>query len=164
MGLKSNFFYKYEPMIVRNKINYESIYTQLKIDLLDYMEYVYNKNEKLKNTILSIKQLLKESVNNCLGKNYEVKIYGSRETGLCLPWSDIDAVISFTENEYIQPLHKLYIYLQSNYSFIDIKYIENTQIPLIKIITSNEFYNISLDISLELPEHHGAECVTYIKE
>ena len=161
---KSNFFYKYEPMIIRNKINYESIYTQLKIDLLDYMEYVYNKNEKLKNTILSIKQLLKESVNNCLGKNYEVKIYGSRETGLCLPWSDIDAVISFTENEYIQPLHKLYIYLQSNYSFIDIKYIENTQIPLIKIITSNEFYNISLDISLELPEHHGAECVTYIKE
>ena len=161
---KSNFFYKYEPMIIRNKINYESIYTQLKIDLLDYMEYVYNKNEKLKNTILSIKQLLKESVQNCLGKNYEVKIYGSRETGLCLPWSDIDAVISFTENEYIQPLHKLYIYLQSNYSFIDIKYIENTQIPLIKIITSNEFYNISLDISLELPEHHGAECVTYIKE
>ena len=161
---KSNFFYKYEPMIVRNKINYESIYTQLKIDLLDYMEYVYNKNEKLKNTILSIKQLLKESVQNCLGKNYEVKIYGSRETGLCLPWSDIDAVISFTENEYMQPLHKLYIYLQSNYSFIDIKYIENTQIPLIKIITSNEFYNISLDISLELPEHHGAECVTYIKE
>ena len=161
---KSNFFYKYEPMIVRNKINYESIYTQLKIDLLDYMEYVYNKNEKLKSTILSIKQLLKESVQNCLGKNYEVKIYGSRETGLCLPWSDIDAVISFTENEYIQPLHKLYIYLQSNYSFIDIKYIENTQIPLIKIITSNEFYNISLDISLELPEHHGAECVTYIKE
>ena len=161
---KSNFFYKYEPMIIRNKINYESIYTQLKIDLLDYMEYVQNKNEKLKNTILSIKQLLKESVNNCLGKNYEVKIYGSRETGLCLPWSDIDAVISFTENEYIQPLHKLYIYLQSNYSFIDIKYIENTQIPLIKIITSNEFYNISLDISLELPEHHGAECVTYIKE
>ena len=161
---KSNFFYKYEPMIVRNKINYESIYTQLKIDLLDYMEYVYNKNEKLKNTILSIKQLLKESVNNCLGKNYEVKIYGSRETGLCLPWSDIDAVISFTENEYMQPLHKLYIYLQNNYSFIDIKYIENTQIPLIKIITSNEFYNISLDISLELPEHHGAECVTYIKE
>ena len=161
---KSNFFYKYEPMIIRNKINYESIYTQLKIDLLDYMEYVYNKNEKLKSTILSIKQLLKESVQNCLGKNYEVKIYGSRETGLCLPWSDIDAVISFTENEYIQPLHKLYIYLQSNYSFIDIKYIENTQIPLIKIITSNEFYNISLDISLELPEHHGAECVTYIKE
>ena len=161
---KSNFFYKYEPMIIRNKINYESIYTQLKIDLLDYMEYVQNKNEKLKNTVLSIKQLLKESVNNCLGKNYEVKIYGSRETGLCLPWSDIDAVISFTENEYIQPLHKLYIYLQSNYSFIDIKYIENTQIPLIKIITSNEFYNISLDISLELPEHHGAECVTYIKE
>ena len=161
---KSNFFYKYEPMIIRNKINYESIYTQLKIDLLDYMEYVYNKNEKLKNTILSIKQLLKESVQNCLGKNYEVKIYGSRETGLCLPWSDIDAVISFTENEYMQPLHKLYIYLQNNYSFIDIKYIENTQIPLIKIITSNEFYNISLDISLELPEHHGAECVTYIKE
>ena len=39
-------------MIIRNKINYESIYTQLKIDLLDYMEYVYNKNEKLKSKIL----------------------------------------------------------------------------------------------------------------
>ena len=128
------------------------------------MHYVNNRNAKLSLTILKIKQLLFESVRNCLGINYEVKIYGSRETGLCLPWSDIDAVISFKENEYLQPLNKLYLYLKNNYAFLDIKYIEKTQIPLIKIITTNEYYNISLDISLELPEHHGAECVSYIKE
>jgi non-canonical poly(A) RNA polymerase PAPD5/7 len=128
------------------------------------MQYVHNKNVILKNTVSKVKQLLEESVQNCLGKNYEVKIYGSRETGLCLPWSDIDAVISFSENKYMDPLNILYIYLLNNFSFVNIKYIENTQIPLIKIITTNEFYNISLDISLELPEHHGAECVSYIKE
>ena len=161
---KSNFLYKFETMIIRNKTNNNYIYTQLQRDLMDYMHYVHNRNEKLKNTISKIKQLLKESVQNCLGKNYEVKIYGSRETGLCLPWSDIDAVISFSENEYLQPLNNLYLYLKNNYSFEDIKYIENTQIPLIKIATTNEFQKMSVDISLELPEHHGAECVSYIKE
>ena len=161
---KENFLYKYESMIIRDKINYEYIYKQLQIDLIDYMQFVNSKNLKLKNTISKIKQLLKESVKNCLGNKYDVKIYGSRETGLCLPWSDIDAVISFTDNEYVQPLNKLYIYLKTNYSFVDIKYIENTTIPLIKIITTEEYYNICLDISLELPEHHGAECVNYIKE
>ena len=161
---KSNFLYKFETMIIRNKTNNNYIYTQLQRDLMDYMHYVHNRNEKLKNTISKIKQLLKESVQNCLGKNYEVKIYGSRETGLCLPWSDIDAVISFSENEYLQPLNNLYLYLKNNYSFEDIKYIENTQIPLIKIATTNEFQKMSVDISLELPEHHGAECVCYIKE
>ena len=161
---KLNILYKYESLINPNKINYEYIFNQLQIDLLDYMQYVHNKNAILKNTVSKVKQLLEESVQNCLGKNYEVKIYGSRETGLCLPWSDIDAVISFSENKYMDPLNILYIYLLNNFSFVNIKYIENTQIPLIKIITTNEFYNISLDISLELPEHHGAECVSYIKE
>ena len=160
---KLNFFYKYESLI-NNKINYEYIYNQLQIDLMDYMQYVHNKNSKQKNTVSKIKHLLEESVQNCLGENYEVKIYGSRETGLCLPWSDIDAVISFRENQSMDPLNTLYKYLQNNFSFVNIKYIENTQIPLIKIITTNEFYNISLDISLELPEHHGAECVSYIKQ
>ena len=160
----SNFLFKYEVLIIRKNTNKNYIYNQLQRDLLDYMYYVQHRNSKLKNTILKIKQLLKESVLNCLGKNYEVKIYGSRETGLCLPWSDIDAVISFSENEYLQPLNNLYLYLKNNFSFVDIKYIENTQIPLIKVVTSNEFQNMSLDISLELPEHHGAECVSYIKE
>ena len=161
---KENIYYKYESLVSRNKKNYEYIYNQLQTDLIDYMQYVHNRNDNLSLTILKIKQLLKESVQNCLGKNYEVKIYGSRETGLCLPWSDIDAVISFTENQYIQPLNLLYLYLKNNYTFLDLKYIEKTQIPLIKIVTTNEFQNMSLDISLELPEHHGAECVSYIKE
>ena len=161
---KENIYFKYESIITRNKKNYDYIYNQLQRDLIDYMHYVNNRNAKLSLTILKIKQLLIESVRNCLGNNYEVKIYGSRETGLCLPWSDIDAVISFKENEYLQPLNKLYLYLKNNYTFLDIKYIEKTQIPLIKIITTNEYCNMSLDISLELPEHHGAECVSYIKE
>ncbi len=158
-----NYLYKYKSMITRDKINYEYIYKQLQIDLMDYMQLVNNKNNILKNTISKIKQLLIDSVKMCLGDKYEVKIYGSRETGLCLPWSDIDAVISFTDNEIFQPLKKLFFYLNSNFTFNNIKYIENTQIPLIKIITTKEFFNISLDISLELPEHHGAECVNYIK-
>ena len=161
---KENIYYKYESIIARNKKNKDYIYNQLQRDLIDYMYYVHNKNSKYSVTILKIKQLLKDSVQNCLGENYEVKIYGSRETGLCLPWSDIDAVISFTTNDYLQPLNKLYLYLKNNYTFLDLKYIEKTQIPLIKIVTTNEFQNMHLDISLELPEHHGAECVSYIKE
>ncbi len=44
------------------------------------------------------------------------------------------------------------------------KYISGASIPVLKIFSNNEYHKISLDISMENPEHHGEECVNYIKQ
>ena len=163
----NNFIYKFNSPILRddlnNELNYEYIYSQLKIDLLDYTAYVHNKNSKLESIIHELKNLIKNTVKICLSDEYEVKVYGSRETGVCLPWSDIDFVIICKDIGYFEPLSKIYEYLKINYKNFEIKYISTTQIPIIKINTGQNYKNISLDVSIELPEHHGGECVQFIK-
>ena len=160
----NNFIFKFNPQIIRNELNYEYVYSQLKIDLLDYTSYVHNKNSKLESTIRQLKDLIKNVVKICFSDEYEVKVYGSRETGVCLPWSDIDFVIICKNKLYFEPLNKMYEYLTKNYENFEIKFISTTQIPIIKINTGPNFKNISLDISIELPEHHGGECVQFVKD
>ena len=158
-----NFYYKYKDMIHRRQsnglINKDYIYEQLKIDLIDFMTYVHNKNEKLENTLHKLDDLIQLSVKNCLGEDCKLKMYGSRATKLCLPWSDIDYVLSFNSNKYIEPLQTLYKYLLelNDKFYMDIKYIASASIPVLKIFTKNDYHKISLDISLINPEHHGEE-------
>ena len=161
----SNFLNKYNQMIRKNTSE-EYIYTQLQIDLLDFMNYVNNKNKKLETTLQNLNEFINKCVKESLGNDYSLKMYGSRATKLCLPWSDIDYVICCNkENIKTEPLSILHNYLLKYKKFFDnLKYICNTQIPLLKVFTNSEFHHISLDISLENPEHHGEECVNYIKE
>jgi predicted nucleotidyltransferase len=129
------------------------------------MNYVHERNAKLESTLQKINSLIEKSVLESLGKEYQLHMYGSRATKLCLPWSDIDYVISYTKNNYIDPLKILYDYLYTipERFFIDMKYIPGASIPVLKIFTNNEYHKISLDISMENQEHHGEECVNYIK-
>ena len=160
----SKFYYKFYQ-ILNPIIQREIIYSQLKIDLIDFMNYVHEKNSKLEATLQKINSLIEKSVSESLGKDYKLHMYGSRATKLCLPWSDIDYVISFSKNIHIDPLKILYEYLYSipEPFFDDIKYISGASVPVLKIFTSNDYHKISLDISMENQEHHGEECVNYIK-
>ena len=160
-----NFSYKFRAIINQDLKN-EIIYNQLQIDLIDFMTFVHQKNEKLESTLHKLNNLIQQSVKNCLGENYQLKMYGSRATKLCLPWSDIDYVISCNGKMHIEPLRILNDYLLGiNDKFYEyMKYIANAAIPVLKIFSNSEYNKISLDISLENPEHHGEECVNYIKK
>ena len=160
-----NFSYKYNQMIRINPDD-EYIYSQLRKDLLDFMYYVNNKNKKLETTLKNLNDFINKCVKESLGNDYSLKMYGSRATKLCLPWSDIDYVICCNnDNLKTEPLSILHTYLMKYMKYFEnLKYIYNTQIPLLKVFTNSEFHNISLDISLENPDHHGEECVNYIKE
>ena len=159
--------FKYTP-IINQDLKKEYIYNQLKIDLIDFMTYVHNKNEKLEPTLHKLNDLIRKSVENSLGEDYHLKMYGSRATKLCLPWSDIDYVISCNITKYYEPLKLLNDYLlginEKEKFFLDMKYISGASIPVLKIFSNNEYHKISLDISMENPEHHGEECVNYIKQ
>ena len=162
---ESKFYNKYLT-ILNPEINKELIYSQLRTDLIDFMNYVHKQNAKLELTIEKINSLIEQSVLESLGEEYHLQMYGSRATKLCLPWSDIDYVISYTINRHKDPLLILYEYLYTipNRFFVDMKYISGASVPVLKIYTNNEFHKISLDISMENQEHHGEECVNYIKK
>ena len=163
---KKNYMYKYNYAMINKELKNEYIYNQLQIDLIDFTTYVQNENNKLEPILKKLNDLVQQSVNKCLGEEYHLKMYGSRATKLCLPWSDIDYVISSNRTIHFEPLQLLNDYLIELYDkfFTDMKYIAGASVPLLKIFTKNEYHKISLDISMENPEHHGEECVNYIKQ
>ena len=144
---------------------YNYICNQLSTDLKDYYVYINEKNKLLNESINQIYIILQKIVKASLGNAYEARIYGSRITGMCLPWSDIDIVIVQMNNlnRLFDPLEILYHSLIKNAPFIEnIKFISNTKVPIIKIRAKKEYNYLCLDISMETPSHHGQQCANYI--
>jgi non-canonical poly(A) RNA polymerase PAPD5/7 len=141
----------------------EYITKQLQIDLIDFRDYVHSSVDQSQPILEKLTSLINKYVTESLGSDYNIKVYGSRATKLCLPLSDIDIVISCPNFKSYSPLFTLYQYLQNQNFYLKINYIGSTQVPLIKIVTKNEYNNLSLDISLEDAKHYGVECVNYIK-
>ena len=152
----------------------EYIHQILQKDILDFMNLVTYKISKIKPKVNELINFIQNSVEKSIGAEYEIKLYGSHATGLCLPWSDIDVVLckkngnsnsndknnSYT-NKYM-PLHELFIYLQKNNDFKSINYIGATSVPLIKIKTKENIDIKNVDISLQDNTHYGIKCVTLV--
>ena len=138
------------------------IFDQLTTDLNEYCIYINEKNTQLNNVIKIIDKKLENNIKDCLGDEYQLRKYGSRVTNTCLPWSDIDFVIVSPYNDDVHStLFSLSNYLKENSKW-NVKYIGETQVPIIKIKTTEEFHNLNLDISFEASSHHGQQCVEYI--
>jgi hypothetical protein len=143
----------------------EYIINSLQIDLIDFEKYIKEKLKIIKPKINELINLIQNSVNLSIGEEYEVKLYGSHATNLCLPWSDLDVVLckknNNIENNY-KPLHDLYLFLKEKNYFKLINYIGATTVPLIKIYCKNDFMIKSVDISLQDPNHYGIQCVSLV--
>ena len=148
-----------------NYYNDKYIQENLQKDLLDFQDYVNEKLKHINPKINDLINLIQTSVNESIGKEYEVKLYGSHATNLCLPWSDLDVVICRKDNQFsnsYSPLHDLFKNLQDKNYFKNINYIGATNIPLIKIITNGNFGIASVDISLQDNKHYGIQCVSFV--
>ena len=155
----------FSKKIDNNYYNDKYIQNCLQKDLLDFHEYVKEKLKTINPKIIDLINLIQSSVNESIGKEYEVKLYGSHATNLCLPWSDLDVVICRNDNKFPDsyiPLHDLFKYLQDKNYFKNINYIGATTIPLIKIITNGNYGIASVDISLQDNKHYGIQCVTFV--
>ena len=156
----------------------EYIQKSLQKDIIDFMNLVTYKISIIKPKVNELIDLIQKSVENSIGKEYTVKLYGSHATGLCLPWSDIDVVLckensninqnnqnnqneNLYSNKYI-PLHDLFNYLQKNNDFKSINYIGATSVPLIKIKTKENIDIKNVDISLQDNSHYGIKCVSLV--
>ena len=88
-----------------HKVYYESSFLVncLERDLLNYEKYIteiINNKRPIADLIINeIRNIVSE-----LSDSYEVELYGSYTTGLCLPWSDLDFVICAKPGEVVGPV------------------------------------------------------------
>ena len=164
----TNEYYSKKFSFNSNKILNKDICQFLQKDLQDYQIYTKSftaQNQKIINDLLD---QLKEAVNEITDK-YEVKLYGSRATNLCLMWSDLDVVIikKNPKNNALQNplsiLDKLCSNLNQKSWIKAIKYINTAKVPIIKLTTIDEFKNMQIDISMEDQSHYGLKCVDLVK-
>ena len=135
----------------------------LQKDLEDYQQYIHdeieNRQDKIKDIITQL-----QSVVNEIDKNYKVNLYGSYSTGLCLPWSDIDTVITSLNGNYDSNfLTKLNTKLSHEEWVKDQTFLDRATIPIIKLVSTDEF-NFHIDISMSSETHFGLKTVTLVKE
>ena len=165
---QNNFKYYTNKFISNNTYEEEYIKKSLQKDLIDFTEYVTQKIEIISPKVKELIDYIQNAVDSSIGKEYEVKLYGSHATGLCLPWSDIDVVLCKKNGEGLEnisyyPLHELFTYLQKkNDLFKTINYIGSTTVPLIKIKTKENIGIQSVDISLQDKTHYGIKCVSLV--
>lgn len=132
-------------------------------DLLEYKEYVDEKMKEIQDIRNKLFNNMKELVNQIL-PDYDIKIFGSHSTGLCLPWSDLDLVIiSKSGFNDINALRKISMMLPQQNWIKTFKFIEHTTIPIIKIVTSDIFSEMQIDLSVQNNKHYGLKCVDLVK-
>ena len=137
----------------------------LQKDILDFQEYVKDQIRSNRTYIDELIRLVKQAVSDTI-PDYEVNIYGSHSTKLCLPWSDLDIVLIskkgiFSNN--FSSLQTLYITLYDKPWIKSIKFIDGAIIPIIKLTVSNEFNSMQMDISLQDAKHFGMKCVELVR-
>ena len=164
---QNNFKYYSNKLMNNNIYPDEYIKQCLQKDLIDFNNYVGARIQMISPKVKELITYIQNAVDASIGKDYEVKLYGSHATGLCLPWSDIDVVLckkngdDIDTNLYIT-LHELYLYLKEKNNFKDIKHIGTTAVPLIKIKTKENIGIQSVDISLQDKSHYGIKCVSLV--
>ena len=152
-----------------NSLDINEIKLNLQEDLIDYQQFTKNNNKLNPNVIKEITDFLQDCVDQC-HPNYKVKLYGSRATNLCLMWSDLDYVI-VNENNNNNNNEINYNFLGLLYEKISkqnwvkkIKFISSAKIPIIKVVTTEKYNKIPIDISIENSGHFGLKSVELVKE
>lgn len=144
----------------------EYVARSLQRDLLDFQEYNKEQIRKIKPIQEELLNYIREAVAETLPE-FEVRLYGSHATGLCLSWSDLDTVLIHKKGighiTYTPSLQNLYIKILEKPWKKSIKYIDSAVIPIIKIVASEKYNNMHIDISVQDSKHYGLKCVELVK-
>lgn len=67
-------------------------------DVLDFKEFTKNEVSKMLPKHTSLFKMLRKDIMEVTGGDFEVVLFGSHSTGLCLQWSDLDIVLQMKKN------------------------------------------------------------------
>ena len=143
------------------------VFNCLTKDIKDYQQFVKEHIEREQSLYNRLIQNIQNSVDESI-HDYDVRLYGSHATNLCLPWSDLDVVLVPRNNNNINInnqilLSQLYENLKKKDWVKDSKYISGASIPIIKVICDKSFNNMPIDISIQDERHFGLKCVELVK-
>ena len=143
------------------------VFNCLSKDIKDYQQFVKEHIEREQSLYNRLIQNIQNSVDESI-HDYDVRLYGSHATNLCLPWSDLDVVLVPRNNNNINInnqilLSQLYENLKKKDWVKDSKYISGASIPIIKVICDKSFNNMPIDISIQDERHFGLKCVELVK-
>ena len=146
------------------------LFNCLSKDIIEYQRYVFERLQNEQHHYTMLIQNLQNTVNECL-KEYDVHLYGSHATGLCLPWSDLDVVLiprtpKIGQNVSINNpklLKQLFEFLRQQPWVKDAKFIASASMPIIKLISVPQYNSIPIDISIQDERHFGLQCVDLVK-
>ena len=137
-------------------------------DILDFQKYNQIQMTQKQPIIKNILPVIQKSIDS-LKYEYQIQIYGSYATGLCLPWSELDLVLvpKLNNNQHgkeFQILQSLYIQIQEIKWITSSKFIENFIYPFISFQTDSTFNYITINISIQDNKHNGLKCVELTKQ
>ena len=138
-------------------------------DISEFELFVTQHIKKSSNLYDELIKNCQNAVNDCF-EGYEVHLYGSHATNLCLPWSDLDVVLISKKNEQLSLdskhllLSKLNEYLKHQPWVQDNNYISSANIPIVKLTSIEKYNNIPIDISIQDEKHFGLRCVDLVKQ
>ena len=160
--------------------SYDQLYviSCLSKDISDYQQFVKEHIEREQNLYDTLVNNIQISINEIIN-DYEVHLYGSHATNLCLPWSDIDVVLinkknplnnnnndnnnnSGNNNNIQVLLSQIYEHLRQKNWVKEIKFLSGASTPIVKLISSENYNNMHIDISIQDEKHFGLKCVDLV--
>ena len=141
------------------------VFSCLSKDISDYQIFVKELIEREQNLYDTIIKNIQISIDEIIN-DYEVHLYGSHATNLCLPWSDIDVVLINKKNpnsNNVQVLlSQIYEHLMQKNWVKEIKFLSGASTPIVKLISSDNYNNMHIDISIQDDKHFGLKCVDLV--
>lgn len=141
----------------------EIIMNQLQTDIYSFVRdqerFLANMEYKYSEVVEIFKNLIQTAI-----PNVQVEVFGSFSTGLLLPYSDIDLVIT---NPTVPPsdlLTEILPSIESMPGIGKVVKIFTASIPVIKLNLEHKSEDIKVDITVQEPKHKGVDCRNLIKK
>mmetsp|Transcript_31846 Transcript_31846/g.36364 ORF Transcript_31846/g.36364 Transcript_31846/m.36364 type:complete len:225 (-) Transcript_31846:218-892(-) len=141
--------------------SYLQFYNQFRLDIEQFLKEVQTKKMKMKESRQTVISKVEELISTIPHIEYS-EIYGSYQTNLDLPWSDIDFVIfseSFSSTECLRDLYQnLEAEKQKGVEWINkIDYYSTAYVPIIKMQTEINSFEVKVDITFKDETHRGSD-------
>ena len=125
----------------------------------DQERFVANMEYKYSEVVDVFKSLIQTTL-----PTVQVEVFGSFSTGLLLPYSDIDLVITNTATSPSELLTELLPQIESMPGIGKIDKIFTASIPVIKVNLEHKAEDIKVDITVQEIKHKGVDCRNLIKK
>ncbi|KAJ3368871.1 hypothetical protein GGF31_006006 [Allomyces arbusculus] len=137
----------------------DNLTVMLHEEIIDFVEYIQPTKEEhflREIAIASVRKMLLAEFPNA-----EFSVFGSFQTMLYLPHSDIDMALSFDESRYINPssiLSRVDRLLRRSRDFTKIEFVRSARVPIVKAVHAQ--FGFAIDISVNQKNgHHTVKAV-----